>query len=303
MKDSNKAKKSTRDFICDYILDALEQGVAPWTSPVGLSNQKNAKTGNEYRGINLILTNIYCMKRNLMSPRSRHWLTIRQIRELKGSLKKGSKGCPVVFYQRDEKENKETGEVTERFITKRYYVFNLEDIEGVEIPEVKHILPSYDLESYLYKNGPEVIFKSGSTPHYDLTNDRIVMPFREEYPNEDLWLSTFFHEQIHSTGSSIRLKRFEKQKEEFKSKHTEYCLEEMVAEVGSAFLAMKNNIFQNTKDDSLSYIQGWYKYLSSNRDMIFKAFSQAQKAVDYIENNQSIKDMDIEKALLNAISA
>ena len=64
----------------------------------------------------------------------------------------------------------------------------------------------------------------------------------------------------------------------------EYSKEELVAEMGAAFLCGFCNIEQKTIDNSAAYISGWLRSLKNDKTLLVQAASAAQKAADYILN-------------------
>jgi len=236
---------------------------------------------------------------NFFSPHSiPYYLTFKQAKELGGKVKKGSKAQQVIYYNmifKDKNGNKISKEAAEnredvkvmKFL-KYFNVFNVSDIEGIDFEfEELRLLPNERIERceklvQSYPTPPEYQEKDRAGAYYHPLEDYINMPPIEQHDSAEFYYSTFFHELIHSTGHAKRLAR-----EEITTPNRfgsiPYSKEELVAELGASFLRTiaaidSDPIFQN----SSSYIQGWLSKLKDDKQLIFKASAEAQKAVDYI---------------------
>lgn len=279
--------------VTNRIIEQLEKGVLPWRktwSSYGLA--KNYVSGKAYKGINMLLMNFF-------SPHSiPYYLTFKQAKELGGKVKKGAKAQQVIYYNmifKDKNGNKISKEAAEnredvkvmKFL-KYFNVFNVSDIEGIDFEfEELRLLPNEKIERceklvQSYPSPPEYQEKDRAGAYYHPLEDYINMPPIEQHDSAEFYYSTFFHELIHSTGHAKRLAR-----EEITTPNRfgsiPYSKEELVAELGASFLRTiaaidSDPIFQN----SSSYIQGWLSKLKDDKQLIFKASAEAQKAVDYI---------------------
>lgn len=61
-----------------------------------------------------------------------------------------------------------------------------------------------------------------------------------------------------------------------------YAKEELVAELGGAFLCGHTGIVDRTINSLAAYLEGWLKSLKQDRTLIVQAAAQAQKAADFI---------------------
>ncbi|MFV9549674.1 zincin-like metallopeptidase domain-containing protein [Algibacter sp. PT7-4] len=259
------------------------------------------------------------------------WMTFSQIEKNNGKLKKGSVGLEAVYYNFIFKNGNEViteekyKELTKLYNCKtasrsekcatlkkipflRYYkVYNEKDIEGIDFEARRKLINKKATvhESDVDKiNAAEAIIKSmpkkpliiekhigkGESPNYQPTTDRVVMPLKSQYDNVAIWYGTAFHELVHATGHETRLKRigvvnFDK----FGS--PQYAFEELVAELGSAYLNAESGILFHTLKKNAAYIKGWknkvLSILKKDNKAIFKASGQAQKAADYILDRDS----------------
>ena len=276
------ATKNTEvyEIITGKIVAALENGVAPWRKPwVSVANgPKNAVTGKLYRGINVLML-------MLDGYTDSRWLTFKQAKDLGGSVTKGQKGTPVVFWNWVEREEERDGvTVTKRVPFLRYYtVFNVEQCEGLklkpeEIPEPLNDGQRIEVAEAIvngYRNAPK-IKNTDHAVYYPLT-DQIGIPPVKRFVSKDAYYATLFHELTHSTGHSSRLNRLEPAT--FGS--DKYAKEELVAEIGAAFLCNLCGI-DSTLDQNAAYLSGWLKVLKADSKLILTAAGAAQRAVDYI---------------------
>ena len=125
------------EVITTRIVELLQQGTIPWRKPwsPGGGEPRNLVSGKAYRGVNVFLL-------SAMPFASPYWLTYRQATERGGTVRKGSKGCPVVFWRwsnAGDDEQAETGQgeapAKHQAPLLRYYtVFNAEQCDGIVTP-------------------------------------------------------------------------------------------------------------------------------------------------------------------------
>lgn len=287
-KDSSKTDlTSTHEHVTSRIIERLEEGVVPWHSPhiATVGFPKNFHSGKPYRGINVMLLAMA----GYVSP---WFLTFRQALELGGHVRKGEKGYLVVKFGTVTREQ-ENGEEEKRNFLRHYTVFNASQIEGVEFPEVTH--PSYTesgrteiAESFVSNMPhPPVIHEGRSAQTcYNPQEDYIDIPLRTQFESGERFYKSLFHEIVHSTGAAKRLARktLLENKGFSMSDKTIYSKEELVAEIGAAFLCAHAGIVMDDHENSVAYIQSWLDVLksSNNRRWIIEAAGHAQKAVDYV---------------------
>ncbi|MDA2924636.1 zincin-like metallopeptidase domain-containing protein [Acidobacteria bacterium AH-259-L09] len=269
------------EVITNKILEKLEQGVIPWRQPWSTEMPKNVVSKKEYRGINVFM--LGCM--GYANP---YWITFKQAKALGGHVRQGEKSTPVVFWKWIDKEN-EDGERESYPVLRYYRVFNIdqcEDIPEDKIPaqdNVREFHPIDEAEKVVQGGMPELPFvESGATQaYYRPSTDTVHMPPAEVFTGDAEYYSTIFHELIHSTGHQSRLGRLDTEKlAAFGSK--DYSQEELLAEMGAAFLCGHCRIENRTLDNSAAYIQGWLRKLRNDKRMVIFAAAQAQKAADFI---------------------
>lgn len=273
--------------ITDKILAAMEQGVLPWRRPFNCSVSPvpvNLTTGRPYRGINLFLLNLAAWQ--LEYPKN-VWLTFNQARKLGGHIKKGEASQLVVFWKShtiiEEAKNQEPVEKIVR-VARTYHVFNVGQCEGIS--KTNHLAQAAPLGSAaeIYaaypETKPEVLV--GTKALYLPTRDQVRIPDIAHFETPAGYYATLFHELIHSTGHQIRLDR-EGITQVGSTGEIGYAREELVAEMGAAFLCALTEIqTPELTGNSAAYLQSWLEVFKQDKTMIVKAASQAQRAVDYI---------------------
>lgn len=272
--------------VTNQITNALLRGVVPWRRPWsgGDSMPMNARSKKPYRGVNVFLLTL--------SPYADHrWVTFHQARELGGSVKRGERASPVVFWKpwHIEGVDTETGEVIRwnAPILKQYHVFNVEQCEGLSLPPIhkrgwskaERIDRAEDLVRQV--RDPPRIQERGSSAWYRVSEDLVQVPPLPAFRTPDAFYGTLFHELTHATGHERRLNRASVTGEvQFGSPC--YSREELTAELGSAFLCAVAGLDNSLIENSASYIQSWMSALRSDKRALVVAASRAQKAADYL---------------------
>ncbi len=281
--------------ITDRIVKILEQGTElPWHQPwrsMGGSNPVNAVTGRPYRGINVLMLWSEQLDRGFTSSR---WLTYRQARQVGGHVRKGESGTLIVFWRFVEKpELDEDGQAVlddegrplKRIIpfARGYRVFNVEQCE--DLPDEVRGMTEAPEQSWDRIDEAELVVRrtgadirhGGDQAFYAPTRDYIAMPDPRQFDDLEAYYGTLFHELTHWTGHPSRLARnFGRFGDQA------YAFEELVAEIGAAFVCARLGIQTRFREDHAAYIAGWLKVLKKDRKAIFTAASQAGKAADLI---------------------
>ena len=282
-----KAKKDLYQEITDGIIAELEQGICRWVRPWDKQSQPfslpcSGKTGKDYNGINIVMLMGASTFFNTQS-----WLTYKQAEELGGNVKKGEKSTPLVFFKQLEIEKDKGGsdpELVKIPMLRQYRVFNVEQCENIEADKIKGFIPerpeapqnvASDLASAV---GCEVLTGSTKAANADFF-DRVIIPAFGDFKSADHFAATLFHELIHWTGSPLRLNRTKGNRDSIIKEN--YAFEELVAELGAAFLCAKFGI-ANEELQHADYIGSWLKLLKDDKRAIHKASAAAQKAVNYI---------------------
>jgi antirestriction protein ArdC len=277
---TSETRKTVNDIINERIMAMLEQGAAPWQKPWRVASQmpRNLVSGKAYRGINVFLL-------HAMQFASPFWLTFKQAQELGGNVRRGEKATPVVFWKKLETE--EEGEIKTGFVLRYYSVFNVAQVDNVKHevpPATKEATPTPAHEIVDKMPNPPTIKHGFRACCYCPNTDEIQMAAASSFGTAADYFSTLYHELTHSTGHKARLGRLENKRVNFGS--GDYSREELVAEMGAAFLCGEAGIFERTVNNSAAYLQGWLKALDNDRSLIITAAAQAQKAADYILNRK-----------------
>ena len=288
-------KLDVYERITARILQQLESGTVPWRMPWRrgeAGHPRNLISGHRYRGINVFL--LSCATHD--SP---FWLTYRQSKQFGGHVRKGEKSTPVIFWKWVERENSETGG-TERFPLLRHYsVFNVEQCElpPEKIPALPAISES-DFEPIAACEqvvadmpDPPTIHHGGGSASYRPVSDTVQIPRPERFDEPGEYYSALFHELTHSTGHESRLSRPGITDDIRFGSHS-YSREELVAEMGAAFLCGHCGIENTVIDNSASYIAEWLKRLRDDKRLVVHAAAAAQKAADFILGHQIDADTD-----------
>jgi len=294
---NKRTKTPTLDIyerVTEIVLKRMEDGVAPWQSPsiAQVGFPKNFLTKNRYRGINVFLLG----SAGYVSP---WFLTYKQARDMDGQVRKGEKGHLIVKYGTFEKENANpsTGEAesSKRGYLRGYTVFNSSQIDGIDFPAIIH--PDYKPSECValaqqivdgMPRPPKLEEGPHACPHYQPKADKVGMPPRETFSSEERYYKSLFHEFTHATGHASRLAR----KTLLENKgmmaggtaKTTYAKEELVAEMGAAFLTAHAGIVLDDFENAAAYLKNWLQVLKvkENRRWIVEAASGAQKSSEFI---------------------
>lgn len=290
-----KERFDIKQHVTDTIIEQIEAGTPPWRKPWtgdgGVASLPLRHNGEPYRGVNVLMLWATSMVRGYNSAR---WMTFKQALELGGCVRKGSKSTKSVFYgsvERDD-DNADVDEGNKRRVhfAKTNHVFNADQIEG--LPEEYYIRPEPardlgteadpKLDAFFDSVGVKIVTSDEPRAYYSVRQDHIHMPPIATFYDAAGYYGTLAHEEVHATGAETRLDRFKK----FEDRKA-YAFEELVAEIGACFLAVQLGA-EPQFDQSAAYIEGWLEALKFDKEMIFKAAAEAQKAVDLIFKSSEI---------------
>jgi antirestriction protein ArdC len=236
----------------------------------------NLVTKKPYRGVNVFLT----ASAGFASP---YGLTLKQANALDGSIRKGEKGTPVVFWKWLESAADDEEHDAKRIPLRRYYtVFNLEQTTGIDTPREQHkqAFQPIGRREALVTSMPQrpTLHHGEPRAYYRPLVDAINMPRPEVFDSPEEYYSTLFHELTHSTGHARRLNR---------PTLTDFCpfgsTNYSKEEMGAAFLCGVCGIENRTVDNSAAYIASWLRVLKNDKQMVILAAAQAQRAADFIQ--------------------
>ncbi len=294
-----KADVYTR--ITNTILTELEQGTRPWLKPwnaehaAGRITRPLRANGIPYRGINVLMLWAEAESKGYSAP---IWITFKQALDLGAHVRKGEHGSLVVFASKTTRTEVDTitGNETERDIPflKGYTVFNVEQVDG--LPAQYHATAAKTLdpvqriaqaEAFIAATGARVAH-GGNRAFYSVSEDRIQIPPFEAFRDAESYYATLAHETVHWTRHESRLNR------DFGRKRwgdEGYAMEELVAELGSAFLSSDLSLTPEVMPDHAAYIASWIKVLKEDKRAIFTAAAHAQRAADFLHGLQASQQM------------
>lgn len=274
------------------IIEAIEAGCdrfqMPWhTFGVVPSNANNKR---RYRGINVL---VLWAAASQHGYRTQLWATYQQWRELGAQVRHGEKSTAVVFWkfygedgegESAEPEGNSAASSRKRCFARTYNVFNADQVDGFNLPDLP-VLPEAQrieqAEAFFHQTGIRIV-ETGTRAFYDPTSDEIHIPPFSLFKKADYFYSTMAHEVVHATGSVNRCNR--RLANRFGSEL--YAAEELIAELGSAFLSAELQLETEPKSDNAPYVQNWLTILKNDHRAIFTAASKAQEAVNWLLSRQ-----------------
>jgi antirestriction protein ArdC len=280
-------------IITDKIINLLERGTvktgARWTGSKATGLPVNAKSGEQYHGINVLVLWAEMADKSYASSQ---WLTFKQAADLGANVRKGEKSVMCVYYrtvgQRDEAKAEDEQETY--FMAKPFWLFNVAQIDGLpaDLTTTASATPAKSFNQHqeaeqLLRNSQASIHYGFDSAYYSPSADKICLPARERFTSESNFYATALHELSHWTGSETRLNR------SFGKRFGDdaYAFEELVAELGAAFTVGQLGMIDATIEAHADYVQSWIKVLKGDKKAIFTAASQAAKASDFILNQEA----------------
>lgn len=284
--------KDPHQDVTDRIIADLETGVRPWTRPWtdgGPGVRPLRHDGQPYHGVNVLMLWAEAALRGYAVP---VWMTFRQALALGGAVRRGERGVGVVYANpltssdsddRDGERERPIG------FLKRYTVFNLGQIEGLD--DRYPTAPAAVLDPGLKVAAAEAFFAAtgavirhgGGQAYYAPGPDRIQMPAFETFTDAEGYYATLGHETTHWTRHPSRLDRdFGRQR----YGDDAYAREELVAELGAAFLCADLGLALEPRPDHAAYLASWLQVLRQDKRFIFAAAAHAERAVAYLHGLQ-----------------
>lgn len=282
------------EAITDQVIAAIEAGAGQWQMPwhrSGVSRPLNAHTKKPYRGVNVVAL---WAAAEACHYGSGFWGTYKQWLELQAQVRKGERASLIVFWKEfeGEVENKETGERKPKktLFARASWVFNADQVDGWTPPAApeRNLVQVLDqAEAFTVATGADVRH-GGERAFYRRSADCLQMPDRERFTGSETstptetYYATLLHELTHWTGHERRLDRdlsgrFGKEA---------YAVEELVAELGAAFLCADLSITNTPRPDHAAYIAHWLEVLRQDKRAIFTAARKAAQASDFLSSLQ-----------------
>ena len=291
-------KQDVYSKVTNKIIADLERGNLTWLQPwqsghaAGEISKPLRAIGKPYQGINVIMLWASAMEQGFDCP---IWLTYKQAAEHGGQVRKGEKGSLVVYADTFKKtEANEKGEDVETSIPfmKGYTVFNAQQIDNLPAhftarTEPQHGQPIERMEQAerFFAATGATIQHGGNRAFYSPDRDMVQMPEMQSFRDVENFYATLAHEMTHWTRHETRLNRDLGRK---RFADAGYAMEELVAEIGAAFLCADLGITPETREDHAAYVASWLKVLKDDKRAIFTAASPAQRAVDCLHAYQPV---------------
>lgn len=276
-------KRNIYKEITNTILESLEQGTVPWQRPwhsTGLPT--NARTGKEYRGINIWLLSIAATTRGFSSN---EWCSYKQAKALGGNVRKGEKGTAIIFWKMLQSKDK-AGEKTSFPMIRMYTTFNVDQCDGItpkqSEQEASTAAPDVQAEALVndyLRTGPR-LERNPSQAFYSPERDLVSLPSLDAFANTRGYYSTLLHEMGHSTGHVTRLDREGITNPTLFGDHL-YSKEELIAEMSAAMLCGVCGL-EPDYENNAAYIACWVKVLKGDDKLVVSAALKAQKAADCV---------------------
>lgn len=275
--------------ITDKIVAAIEANPGEFQMPwnrTGSTLPSNALTGNSYNGVNTVT--LWFLGMTYSQP---IWATYRQWSELGCQVRKGEKGSPIIYYSTYEKEDGDEKKAIP--FLKHSSVFNCDQVDGFDAsPDLPQMPPMERLANVdaFAKNTEARIIHGGTVACYIPGTDIIKMPDEERFFDKETstrtesYYSVLLHELVHWTMPARRVGRELRGKDNLRSftQDSRYAFEELIAELGSAFLCARLHVTKEVRIDHARYIQIWLKAFKGDKMFVFAAGAQAQIACDYL---------------------
>jgi antirestriction protein ArdC len=274
--------------VTDAIVNAIETGTGSYRMPWVVRQDKgfspiSVSTVKPYRGINTLVLWAQSQSKGYSSAL---WGTYQQWQSLGGQVRKGEHGSPVVYWgaYETEAEERDGEERSGRHLfCKGYTVFNLDQVDGCKLPKrfepkLSHNQRIARAESFFAGVGVQVRDGGNRAFYRPDTPEAVYMPGFDQFPEASQYYSVLAHETTHFTSHASRCdrqlgKRFGDQA---------YAMEELIAELGSAYTMASLELELTPRQDHAAYIASWLKVLRSDKRAIFTAASRAQKAADWL---------------------
>lgn len=276
------AKFNIYEEITNRIIEQLENGEIPWHKPW---------SGISSGAYNRVSKKPYSLLNQMLLKHDGEYATYKQWSDLGGKVRKGEKSEIVVFWKIFQTEEIKNGKVEKKSIPILKYinVFHVSQVDGIvpkntESIEHKPIDEAEKIRNdYVERENIVIEELVTNEAYYSPMMDYIQVPCKEQFNDIMEFYSTLFHEMIHSTGHRDRLGRLDTGVKLASFGSEDYSKEELVAEIGSAFLMNHIGIETNkTFKNSAAYIQSWLRVLKNDNRFIVSASSKAEKAMKYI---------------------
>ncbi len=273
------------------IIDQMEAGLAKGEGPLwhrAPSMPLNAITGKSYNGVNILMLWLSSQ----ISGHLPYWATYRAWGQAGAQVRKGERGSQIAFFKRLDRGRNDDGDAdadaddgddgrSAPLVARAYTVFSGSQVDGWTPPQQLEPLPleaRIQAADLFFNNVGARLDHAGDMAYFTPAEDRIVMPEFVRFRDAESYYSVLGHEHVHWTGHSSRLARDLTGR--FKSQA--YAAEELVAEIGAAFLCAGLGLSLDPRPDHARYLSSWLRLLRDDKRAIFSAAAAAQRACDML---------------------
>ena len=273
------------ETITQKVIDLMETHGTDWTRPWTRAMSgypRNVITGAEYRGINIM--NL-AMTTAAMGWSASYFASKKQWESIRGKVNPDATPVPVVFFKPT---------ANNKAIFRVWDVYNVDDVTDILMVEPERTAKNSAerltaVEEWVEGTGARIKHQ-GSTACYIPSWDEIHMPKFEDFHGVPEYYGTLLHELVHWTGNKDRLNRIAHSR----FGDEEYAKEELVAELGAAFLSVQHGVTSEPREDHAKYLNHWIRVLKEHPKAIFTASAKAQKAVTFM--NDLVYNTDVDEA-------
>lgn len=290
--------------VTNRIVAMLESGTKPWQkswsagSPIvitGAMQRPLRANGQAYRGMNVLNLWVAAQMRGLQS---RHWMTYKGAQELGGQVRKGARAELAFYVGQSTKPGENEGDDDKTFsFLKCYHVFNADEIDNLPprfAPVPAPVVPAAPTCPHARNATVDAFFADagvklshgGDRAFYMPSTDAVRMPELGQFDSAESYYATLAHEAVHWTGHESRCAR------QFGARFGDdaYAFEELIAELGAAFLCADLGISDVPREDHASYVAHWLKVLKADNKAIFTAASAADRAASFLHAAQPVAE-------------
>ena len=288
-----KIKKDLYQDFTDQVIKQMEDNNMNWSKPFTttiLNGHHNVISKKPYQGMNCFSIGLSVHKNGF---KSNEWATFNQWKNLGAKIKKGSKGTEILYWNIKEYEDKTNKDEKVKIPFLKYFVvFNADQVDGYEtkekglkdfnLKEIDNWKTHFKTDTFVENTKADI--NTANKAFYSPNGDFIGMPPKEDFKGdkentkEQYYYSTLLHELTHWSGHSSRCNRDLKNR--FGSKA--YAMEELVAEIGSAFLCSLLGVTKAPTPNHGRYLNNWLEVLKEDKKAIFKAFSLSKVSSEYL---------------------
>ncbi len=286
----NSERNDIYTRVTNQIIEAIEKGQSQWRMPWHVTEENcffptNAVTKHAYRGVNVLA--LWATADALGYPVGL-WATYKQWQELGAQVRKEEKGTAVVFWkvaegrEEESEQGSEEGCDRQKMFARAYWVFNVAQVDGYEPEPIRKLSEKERIEeadAFFVDLGAN-IQHGGSRAFYDAIADHIQMPPFESFKEAIGYYAVLAHEATHWSAAGHRLDRV--LTDRFKSEA--YAVEELIAELGAAFLCASLGLSVTPRPDHAAYVADWLRVLKADKRAVFTAAAKAQQAADWMQS-------------------